>query len=69
MRSYMLITSLIFVAIFTACKKKSSMNFDFSISPPIADKIPFQLKEHNDLRVDDYFWFKERDNQIGRAHV
>ena len=24
--------------------------------------IPFQLKEHNDLRVDDYFWFKERDN-------
>ena len=62
MRSYILITSLIFVTTFTACKKKSSMNFDTSILPPVADKIPFQLKEHNDLRVDDYFWFKERDN-------
>ena len=62
MRSYILITSLIFVTTFTACKKKSFMNFDISILPPIADKIPFQLKEHNDLRVDDYFWFKERDN-------
>jgi len=54
MRSYILITSLIFVTTFTACKKKSFMNFDISILPPIADKIPFQLKEHNDLRVDDY---------------
>ena len=62
MRNYILITSLIFVTTFTACKKKSSMNFDNSILPPIADKIPYQLKEQNDLRVDDYFWFKERDN-------
>ena len=62
MRSYILITSLIFVTTFTACKKKSSMNFEKNILPPVADKIPFQLKEHNDLRIDDYFWFKERDN-------
>ena len=62
MRSYILITSLIFVAIFSTCKKKSSMNFDTNILPPVADKIPYQLKKHNDIRVDDYYWMKEREN-------
>lgn len=31
------------------------------ISPPIAKKIPTQLKKHEDIRTDDYFWMKERD--------
>ena len=38
------------------------MNFDTTIQVPIAERIPYQLKEHNDIRLDDYYWLKERDN-------
>lgn len=32
------------------------------IEPPKAKKIPKQLKIHNDIRVDDYFWLNDRDD-------
>ena len=28
---------------------------------PIANKIPFSLEKHNDIRVDNYFWLNKRD--------
>jgi oligopeptidase B len=31
-------------------------------APPTAKKIPVELTEHGDTRVDDYFWLKEREN-------
>ncbi len=30
--------------------------------PPVADKIPIELKKHGDTRIDNYFWLNERDN-------
>ena len=57
-----LILSLIFVFLFTACKNKINMNFDTSTQAPTAEQIPYQLKEHGDIRVDNYYWMKERDN-------
>ena len=30
--------------------------------PPKADQRPYQHKIHNDIRVDEYFWLKEREN-------
>ncbi len=57
-----LISSLIFVFLFTACKNKINMNFDTSTQAPTAEQIPYQLKEHGDIRVDNYYWMKERDN-------
>ena len=30
--------------------------------PPKADQRPYQHKTHNDIRVDEYFWLKEREN-------
>lgn len=57
-----LISSLIFVFLFTACKNKIKMNFDTSTQAPTAEQIPYQLKEHGDIRVDNYYWMKERDN-------
>ena len=33
-----------------------------SILPPIAEKIPYQNKIHDDIRIDNYYWLKERDN-------
>ncbi|WP_299129485.1 S9 family peptidase [uncultured Winogradskyella sp.] len=29
-------------------------------SPPIAKKKPHQLEKHNDIRIDNYFWMKDR---------
>lgn len=29
---------------------------------PSARKIPVQLEKHGDVRIDDYFWLRERDN-------
>ncbi len=29
---------------------------------PIADKIPFELKAHNDTRIDDYYWLNQKEN-------
>ncbi|UZO79626.1 S9 family peptidase [Aquimarina sp. ERC-38] len=31
-------------------------------NPPIADKIPVTLEKHGDVRVDNYFWLNDRDN-------
>ncbi len=31
-------------------------------SPPTARRIPKQLVAHGDVRVDDYFWLRDRDN-------
>ena len=30
--------------------------------PPIAKKIPHQLEKHGDLRIDNYFWMKDREH-------
>ena len=32
------------------------------IEPPKAKKIPKILEKHGDVRIDDYFWMKEREN-------
>lgn len=32
------------------------------IKPPIAKKIPHHIKIHGDLRVDNYFWMKDREH-------
>lgn len=32
------------------------------MKPPIADKIPFELKAHNDIRIDDYYWLNKKDD-------
>ncbi len=30
--------------------------------PPVAKVIPHELEEHGDVRVDDYYWLREREN-------
>lgn len=55
-----LLLSIIFI--FSACKNKIPMNFDTTINVPSADKIPYQLKKHGDIRVDNYYWMNDREN-------
>lgn len=33
-----------------------------SIEPPKAKKVPFELKAHGQLRVDEYYWLRDREN-------
>ena len=32
------------------------------IKAPLAKKIPHQLEKHNDVRIDNYFWMKDREH-------
>lgn len=49
---------LIFAA---ACKNKTEDRM--SITPPIAKKHPKKLEKHGDLRIDDYYWMNDREDQ------
>ena len=33
-----------------------------TLLPPKAEVIPYQLKKHGDIRIDNYYWMKERLN-------
>jgi len=33
------------------------------IMPPLAKKIPYKLEKFNDVRIDNYFWLKKRDDK------
>ncbi len=46
------------VLIAAACSKPTTE----SPPPPIAEKIPEELEKHGQVRVDDYYWLKEREN-------
>lgn len=47
------------LCLFAACgaDQKSSMQ-----QPPVAKKTPKELVAHDDVRVDDYYWLKERES-------
>jgi oligopeptidase B len=40
-----------------------------SMSPPTAAKKPRELEIHGDVRVDDYYWLRERENPAVIAHL
>ena len=37
--------------------------------PPVADVVPHELEAHGDVRVDDYFWLRERENPAVIAYL
>ncbi|QDO95057.1 S9 family peptidase [Formosa sediminum] len=40
-----------------------------NIHPPIAKKIPEKLVAHNDVRIDNYFWLNDRENEDVIAYL
>ena len=52
-------TAIIFM---TSCTPKSDKELTKDILPPVATKKPVNLEKHGDIRIDDYFWMKERDH-------
>ena len=52
----------IFSLIFASACKNDSMKDSVAI-PPVADKIPTELEQHGDVRIDNYFWMRLSDEQ------
>jgi oligopeptidase B len=50
-----LVPSLVVITLISACAEDAS-------GPPVATKRPVELEMHGDVRVDEYFWLKEREN-------
>ena len=57
--SFFLFVSTMFVI---SCNNEIKPPLKNSIIPPVADKIPVSFKKFNDIRIDDYYWLKEREN-------
>ncbi len=55
-----LILTLIFAV---ACKKDKPMKTIEVVSAPMAEKKPKTLEKHGDVRVDNYYWLNEKDNE------
>ena len=45
-----------------SCKQEKSKPLEKLPEQPIADKIPVTLEKHGDIRVDNYFWLNDREN-------
>ena len=53
----------LFSLLIIACNNTSpEMKPDASLTPPLADQKPYQHKIHNDIRIDPFYWLKEREN-------
>ena len=57
-----IILALIFIFLISSCEKIKPMKFNKTLLPPKAEVIPYQLKKHGDIRIDNYYWMKERLN-------
>ena len=55
-----LFISLIFAV---ACKNDNKMMKSTDAKHPVAEKIPTELKKHDDVRIDNYFWMRLSDDQ------
>ena len=53
MKQLLILLSAIFL---TSCMNNS-------VTPPIAEKQPYEMIKHNDVRVDDYYWMRLTDDQ------
>ncbi|MEZ4857855.1 MAG: S9 family peptidase [Flavobacteriaceae bacterium] len=57
---HILLISLIFAA---SCKNSETSKNPMEITPPKAEKKPKHLEIHGDVRIDDYYWLNDRENE------
>ncbi|WP_242204605.1 S9 family peptidase [Aestuariivivens insulae] len=69
MKNSLIILSLSFTFA-VSCKKDKPMDENMiDIKAPVAKKIPEQLKIHNDIRIDNYYWLNDRENEDVIAYL
>lgn len=56
----LLVLNLIFAA---ACKNSETSETSMEIQPPRAEKKEKLLEKHGDVRIDNYYWLNERENE------
>ena len=57
--TYFLLGCVIFAPVHSQNKSKKMSD---KIQPPVAKKIPTKLEKFGDVRIDNYFWLKDREN-------
>jgi len=60
---YITFISLLSLIFATSCNNKETSETPMNIMAPKADKITKNLEMHDDLRVDNYYWLNDRDNE------
>ena len=56
MKTNAIVQLFVLITLVSACKRTQDMN------PPNAEKKPVELEKHGDVRIDNYYWLRERDN-------
>ena len=56
----LLVVNLIFAA---ACKNSETSDTAMELQPPLAEKKEKLLEIHGDVRIDNYYWLNERENE------
>lgn len=59
MKANLIITATLLILI--SCKHKNETKMS-TIKAPIAKKIAHKLEKHGDIRIDNYYWLKDREN-------
>ena len=57
-----IIISLVTLIFATSCKNEEHSKKNMDIKAPIADKIEKHLEKHGDVRIDNYYWLNQREN-------
>lgn len=57
-----IIISLVTLIFATSCKDEEHSKKKMDIKAPIADKIEKHLEKHGDVRIDNYYWLNQREN-------
>ncbi len=65
---YGLPTFFVFSSIFAASCEQQRTNM-IAINAPVATKHPKKLEIHGDVRIDDYYWLRERENPEVTAYL
>jgi len=63
----------VFCGVFmSACANQKSIKGEQSktmMLVPMAEKIPYKMKKHGDLRIDNYYWLREKTNEKVLNHL
>ncbi|MGB1971257.1 MAG: S9 family peptidase [Flavobacteriaceae bacterium] len=54
--------TIMFSTLIIACNTTPEMKPSTTLTPPLADQNPYQHKIHSDIRMDEFYWLKEREN-------
>ncbi|MFZ5517259.1 MAG: S9 family peptidase [Candidatus Zhuqueibacterota bacterium] len=56
----LVLSAFLFVGLWTGCADITQKTA--TVTPPVAEQIAKELTIHNDTRIDNYFWLREREN-------